>query len=242
MACFFELYEGLPRGGPGSNAVTERAYRLVDVKAPRILDIGCGPGMQSLHLARISGGEVVAIDNHQPFLDALAREAAAAGLRDRVSPVNVSMLEMDFEPGSFDVVWSEGAIYFMGFGNGVKRGRELVRDGGYLAYSEAVYFVDDPPKEVLDFWEGEYDDMGTVDQKIRVIEEAGVELVGHFPLPVSAWLDHFYDPMDRKIQSMREEYSGNEVALRVLEQAARESRFFRENHAYYGYEFFVMRK
>jgi len=36
------------------------------------VDIGCGPGMQTLELARISGGRIVAVDNHQPFLDVLS--------------------------------------------------------------------------------------------------------------------------------------------------------------------------
>jgi methylase of polypeptide subunit release factors len=61
----------LPREGPGDDASTECALRLLQhlPPRPRILDIGSGPGAQTLVLARATGGTVTAIDVHQPFLD-----------------------------------------------------------------------------------------------------------------------------------------------------------------------------
>jgi ubiquinone/menaquinone biosynthesis C-methylase UbiE len=35
------------------------------------LDIGCGLGMQTIELAKLSKGQIDALDNHQPFLDQL---------------------------------------------------------------------------------------------------------------------------------------------------------------------------
>lgn len=32
----------------------------------------------------------------------------------------MSMFEMDFEPESFDLIWSEGSIYIAGFQTGLK--------------------------------------------------------------------------------------------------------------------------
>jgi len=54
---FRELTEGLPRQGPGSSEATLRALRMVDglSSRPRILDVGCGPGAQTIDLARASG-------------------------------------------------------------------------------------------------------------------------------------------------------------------------------------------
>ena len=36
-------------------------------KNPRILDIGCGLGMQTIELAMLSEGQIDALDSHQPF-------------------------------------------------------------------------------------------------------------------------------------------------------------------------------
>ncbi len=66
MEYFYELFESLPRCGPGDNKSTRRAYHVLkDVpQQPCILDIGCGPGVQTLELARVSNGRIVALDNH----------------------------------------------------------------------------------------------------------------------------------------------------------------------------------
>ena len=53
------------------------------------------------------------------------------------------MLDMDFTEGTFDIIWSEGALYFMGFQKGLRRCRQLVKNGGYVAVSEAVYLAPD---------------------------------------------------------------------------------------------------
>jgi len=41
---FFEIYEDLPRQGPGNKTSTHKAFALLAdlVAEPRILDIGCG--------------------------------------------------------------------------------------------------------------------------------------------------------------------------------------------------------
>ena len=55
------------------------------------------------------------IDTHQPFLEKLKQRAQAEGLSDKITAVNMSMFALDFEAKSFDAIWSEGAIYIMGF-------------------------------------------------------------------------------------------------------------------------------
>ena len=84
----FALFEGLPRKGPGSAASTERAYRCIDrhLHLPLILDIGCGSGASARELARLSHGEVVAVDLHRPFLRELRAAAAAGDTGRRITP------------------------------------------------------------------------------------------------------------------------------------------------------------
>jgi len=67
---FWEVHNGLPREGPGDIESMKKAYRMLKdlPEKPRILDIGCGPGMQTIERAKLSGGQIVAVDNHQPFL------------------------------------------------------------------------------------------------------------------------------------------------------------------------------
>lgn len=244
MKFFYELCEGLPRCGPGNKESTQKAFaEMNDVRGTSdILDIGCGPGVQTLELARLSSGNITALDNHQPFLDKLLANAKEAGLGDHICVLCQSMLEMSFEDESFDVIWSEGALYFMGFRNGLKKCHSLLRPGGYAAVSEAVYLRSDPPSAVVDFWQREYPDISDIDAKSADITTEGFELCTHFTLPESAWMDSFYLPMEEQIAAMHEKYTNNEEAKSVLIEAQREIDFYRAYSKYYGYEFFVMRK
>lgn len=249
MEYFYELYEGMPRGGPGDNASTAKAYSLMDGVPPEplILDIGCGPGMQTLELARISSGKIIALDNHRPFLDKLMESARSAGLTEHITAMNRSMLEMEhprmgFELGSFDVIWSEGALYFMGFGNGLRTCRPLLKDGGYVAVTEAVYLKADPPEAVVRFWEDEYPDISDVEDRIELIGDAGFRLISHFTLPRESWFTYFYDPMRSKIAELTEKYMENELAVGIYRKALDEIGVYERYSDHFGYEFFVMRK
>ena len=51
---------------------------------PRILDIGCGPGMQTIELAKLSDGHIDALDNHQPFLGQLDLKIKKEGLTKKI--------------------------------------------------------------------------------------------------------------------------------------------------------------
>ncbi len=53
-----EVFEALPRQGPGNRACTQRALALCrDLPpVPKILDLGSGIGAQSLHLAELTAG------------------------------------------------------------------------------------------------------------------------------------------------------------------------------------------
>ncbi|NRA02079.1 MAG: hypothetical protein HRU00_05690 [Myxococcales bacterium] len=65
---FWKLHQGLPKQGPGSDASTRRALALVPElpSAPRILDLGCGPGRQTLVLARETGGQLTELPDATP--------------------------------------------------------------------------------------------------------------------------------------------------------------------------------
>jgi SAM-dependent methyltransferase len=240
---FFELFEGLPRGGPGDDASTRRAWRVLKrvPPAPAILDIGCGPGLQTLELARLSQGTITALDIHQPFLDKLERAAARLGLSGHIRTLNKSMFEMDFPPESFDVVWCEGAIFLLGFEKGLATFQTFLKTGGHMAVTEAVWLKPDPPDEVKELWRV-YPALTTVGENLKTISRAGLRPLADFVLPARSWLDEYYDPMERGIAQLREKYAGNDEALGTFRALQNEIDVFRKFPDFYGYAFFIMRK
>ena len=241
---FFEVYEALPRQGPGNRACAARALGLCrDLpSAPAVLDLGCGVGGQTIHLAELTFGSIVAVDSHAPSIERLGRTLAERDLAHRVQPMVGDMAHPTLVRGSFDLIWSEGALYNIGIENALRICLSLLRPGGYLAFTDAVWRKEDPPPEVRASFDLDYPGMGWTPDILAVIESSGLELIGHFTLPDEAWWDDYYAPMQRRIQELRGKYAADGQALAVLDQLAREPELYRLHSEYFGYEFFVTRR
>jgi ubiquinone/menaquinone biosynthesis C-methylase UbiE len=241
---FRELTEGLPRQAPGSSAATLRALGLVRglPPRPRILDVGCGPGAQTIELARATKGWIVAVDIRQRFLDELTERATDAGVLEQVTPVNTSMFDMDFDEGSFDLIWSEGAIYIQGFSSGLLSWRRFLKPCGSIAVSELTWLVPDPPAEAAEYWAHNYPGMGSIERNCQTIAEAGYVNMEGFVISVQDWWNNYYWPTERRVEELREKYADDREALATLEETQREHDMFRKYSDAYGYVFYVMRK
>lgn len=241
---FFEVYEALPRQGPGNRACAAKALALCPglPASPAVLDLGCGVGGQTLHLADLLPGPIVAIDSHAPSIERLRATLAAHGLTQRVRALVADIADPEQAPGSFDLIWSEGALYNIGIEHALRVCHGLLRPGGHLAFTDAVWRKDNPPPEVKASFDLDYPAMGRVDAVLTSIARCGFELLGHFTLPDEAWWDDFYTPMLRRIDMLRGRYAADVQALAVLDQLAQEPEMHRRFADYYAYEFFVARK
>lgn len=210
-------------------------------ECPRILDIGCGPGVQTVDLLKISGGRVLALDFLPLMLERTRANAARANVAQRLEVLEQDMNEMAFSPKSFDVIWSEGALYNLGFERGLSKIKSFVRPGGYVAVSEVVWLKSNPPAPLVEFWR-QYPEIASVTSKLEVIGRLGYKSVGHFILPDSAWTAEYYDPMERLISEKAEKWADIPAAWEVIKEARDEIEIFRNYSSYFGYAFFVVQR
>jgi ubiquinone/menaquinone biosynthesis C-methylase UbiE len=240
----FTLFEGLPRKGPGCTACTDRAYRCIGdhLHHPGILDIGCGAGASALPLAHLSGGRVVAVDIHRPFLSELRAAAATGGIGRQITPLHATMDRLPFRENTFDVIWSEGAISAMGFARGLGSWRPLLKAGGFLAVTELAWFVNDPPGEVRSFFTEGYPAMVTDTANRRMVREQGYRLLEAFPLPESAWKEEYYAPLAERMQEIRSQGHVSPAAEEILALTDLEMEMFDRYSSSYRYVMYVMQK
>ena len=209
---------------------------------PRVVELGCGPGSGSSNLAALTAGRVTALDLHAPFAAQQAAAARRAGLAHRVDPVCADMRAAPFPPACFDLVWSEGALYSVGFREGLGICLRLATPGGYIAVSEAVWTVPDPPDEVYRWWTAQYADIASVDEKLTVVADTGIDVVGHFTLPRAAWWDYCYVPIRRRLDEVRLAWADDQAGLGVIAEFEGEIEMFERWGHTYGYEFVVGRR
>jgi SAM-dependent methyltransferase len=241
---FLEVFESLPRQGPGNRDCAAKALALCSdlPPSPVVLDLGCGVGGQTFHLAELTSGSIVALDSHTPGIERLRATVAVRGLAERIQPMVGDMAEPGLPPASFDLVWSEGALYNIGIENALRICHGLLRPGGYLAFTDAVWRKENPPPEVKASFDLDYPTMGRVSDVLAAIERIGFSIIGHFTLPDEAWWDDFYTPMEIRIEELRGKYEDDVEALAVLDQLGQEPEMHRRHSGYYAYEFFVARR
>lgn len=151
------------------------------------------------------------------------------------------MSALDLPHESFDLVWSEGALYNIGLESALPLCARLLRRGGYLAFTDAVWRSKSPPLEVREAF-ADYPTMGRVEDVLALLEANGFSVVDHFDLPDDAWWDDFYGPMERRIEALRAKYSHDPEALSALDEVAKEPEMHRRSGHHYGYTFFVARR
>jgi len=241
----YEVFNAdLPRQGPGDNESTKNAFSyLTELPSePCILDVGCGNGMQTLELARLTNGRIIALDNHQPYLDELDKRVKTMNFSHRIITTNQSMLDMKFDVNRFDIIWSEGAAYIYGFEKALEDWQVFLKEKGYLVISELCWFKENAPKEIYDYLMSEYPVMKSVKENKITINSKGLNLISQFNIPESSWWDNYYIPVGKNINKLHKKYQNDNETLELLELFSVEIEMFRNYSEYYGYTFFIMRK
>ncbi|HOO82922.1 MAG TPA: class I SAM-dependent methyltransferase, partial [Prolixibacteraceae bacterium] len=191
-----EYFSSIERQGPGSPEVTIKALSFIEglSNKSKIADLGCGTGGQTMVLAQHTHGNITGIDLFPYFVDLFNANAAKYDLQNRVKGLVASMDNLPFHEEELDLIWSEGAIYNIGFERGLTEWRNYLKKGAYIAVSEVSWFTDERPDEIEAFWKDAYPEIDTIPNKVAVMQKSGYIPVATYILPENCWTEHFYAP------------------------------------------------
>ncbi len=240
-----EYFSSVERQGPGSPDITLKALSFIDnlTEKSRIADIGCGTGGQTITLAQNTRGKISGLDLFPEFIRIFNYNAEQAGLQNRVKGFVGSMTDpLPFENGSLDLIWSEGAIYNIGFEKGLKEWRNYLTQGGYIAVSEASWFTNERPSEIHDFWMLHYPEIDTIPNKVTQMQNAGYVPVATFILPDYCWTEHFFAPCSKAHEAFLKKYAGSKMAEEFIAGQRYEQELYSKYKEYYGYVFYIGKK
>lgn len=244
FATICDYFSGLERQGPGSPEVTIQALSFIDnlTETSRIADLGCGTGGQTMVLAQHAPGQISGLDLFPDFINLFQLQVEKLGLQDRVHGMVGTMAELPFEHESLDLIWSEGAIYNVGFLKGLTEWRNYLKTGGYIAVSEACWFTDERPAEIDAFWQEAYTEIDTIPVKVAQLQAAGYIPVASFILPETCWTDHYFYPQAALQEDFLKTHAGNKTAEDLVATMRLELEMYLKYKAYYGYVFYIGKK
>lgn len=244
LELIIEYHKDNERQGPGSKEATLKALKLIPHlnEKTRILDIGCGTGGQTITLAKNTGAQITAVDMLPQFLEKLMKKAIENHLIDRILAKKMLMDNLTFEEKSFDVIWSEGAIYNIGFEKGLSLWRKYLKNNGYIVISEISWLTDTRPEEIEQYWVNAYPEIDTIENKLSVIEKCGYTSVAHFELDDKCWIDNYYQPMLEKSEAFLKKYDYVDEVKEFIEAGKIEAEMYHRFKDYYSYVFYIAKK
>lgn len=245
MQLLIDLHKNAMRQGPGGDAETRLAVTLSGIRDKRnlrIADIGCGTGASTLVLAEELDAHITAIDFLPEFLEVLEGTSAKADMRAKITTLVQSMEELSFDEGELDAIWSEGAIYNMGFEAGVTAWKPFLKPGGILAVSELTWLTADRPAELQTHWDHEYNAVDTASAKIAMLEKHGFSPLGYFVLPEHCWLDNYYRPMQQRFSEFLDTHNHSDAAKAIVAAEEAEITLYEQYRNFVSYGYYIARK
>lgn len=201
---------------------TVKAFKMLpELDKPSILDLGCGTGVPTMELAKLSNGNITGLDIDQAALDKLSKKIKDAGLTDRIKVVKCSISKLDFPEESFDIIWAEGIIWVVGFEKGLTEWKGFIKPQGYLAV---------------------HDEMKDKTKKIEQIKASGYDLLGHFELDRTIWWEDYYKSMEKEIVKLREKYADDPEILKQFQSDQNEIDKYKRDPGQFESAFFIMQK
>jgi SAM-dependent methyltransferase len=175
---FLEVLWGEGYLSPGGPEEVDRVLSGLDLSGRRVLDLGCGAGGITLHIARTYGpASIVGFDVEKPVIEKARQAADKAGLLDRVTFVQAAPGGLPFADGSFDVVFSKDALVHVADKDAIFR--EIARvlaPGGVFAASDWMISHDGAPSPDMRAYldaEGLSFGMASADRYLKAMAGAG---------------------------------------------------------------------
>lgn len=245
FALLCDLHIRNQRQGPGSHTAFQKMLDLsaIDKKANlSIADIGCGTGLATVELLKNTNASLTAVDLLPSFLEKLSDNTKNTELQDRLTIIEADMNNLPFSDNQFDVIWSEGDIYNIGFTNGIQKWRKFLKDNGTIVVSEITWLSSFIPKDLKSHWKKAYPEIAIASEKIKILEENGYTPISYFVLPPECWLEQYYTPLAKGFKEFLKRHQNSEIAQTIVQGEKQEIQLYKKYQNFYSYGVYIAKK
>ena len=232
---FFAVHRDLRREGPGLAEDVAWVGGLIGISPQgQVCDAGCGPGGDLAALRQlVPEGRIDGFEMAPHFVDAARKRFAGD------PSVRIFAESMEGLTGPYDLIWSAGAVYFLGVARALNAWRGALSDQGAVAFSHPCLFTDAPSKAALAFWEAE---PGGIETELTTRDEiaaVGWRVLAARPLSDAAWAA-YYEPIEARCDAL-EAAGVNESVAAAIAAARKEASDWRTVARETGYMLYVVR-
>jgi ubiquinone/menaquinone biosynthesis C-methylase UbiE len=200
---------------------TRKAFEMLpSMKNPSILDIGCGSGIPSLELAKLSDGKIIGIDIDQTALDNFKRKIENEELSDRIKIFNRSVYNTEFPAESFNLIWDEGVLHILNIKKSLEECNRILKSNGFLVIGETIKWIE---------------------KNLEIFPKFGFELINKFLLPEESWWREYYLPMEKKVKKLRSQLK-NSKELEKLKPYEKEINTVKKDPKEFDCAFYIFQK
>ena len=207
-----------------------------------MLDVGCGTGCSAVTLALCLRARVTAIDIHQPYLDELSATAMLFCISKLVTPRKMSMANMKFKPGTFDLIWAEGSAYFLGIRRSLETWLPLLNDEGQIAFTELCWLPGRRPVEAVKYFAQAYPEMTTSAAHRATMRAVGYTGCQSWVLPETDWWDEYLTPLEARMKKLSTEAKQDKGLAGLILESRQAIDLYRRYPDRIGYVFHTARK
>jgi len=160
------------------------AFRcLPKMDNPRILELGCGSGLVTIELSKLTDGKIIAIDIDQTLLDRLHKKIETENLKNRITVKKMDFLKHNFPENDFDIIWEQGVVHIIGFKKSFVECHRILKHRGYFVLGQSIK---------------------AMNKNLDLINKCGFQLIHQLNWPEGCWWTDYYEPLERKIGEIRE--------------------------------------
>lgn len=241
---FNTVFQELERLSPGGVGTSRKMMKHIPEEAEiSILDVGCGKGNSTLAMAKkYPNARIIAIDTNKEYIRNLNQQVATLGLTQQVQGMVMSMEEMEFPPGQFDVIWAEGSIYLLGFETALSQWKTLLRPGGLLICNDLCWKSPRRSPAYTKNIEAVFGPLTYYKEKSYLAQDKGYELVTEFVQPVSDWTQGYYVPMAEQLELLEVKHPRSKKVKEVVSHLRGEIDLYENYSPFYAYVFFVLKR
>lgn len=233
-----------PRQTPGDvESIKKVLHMIPDLpECPKILDIGCGTGIQSVAIAQEIDCQITAVDDDEHSLFKLNIHAMKNNVDNKISTVYKPVTCITFPDESFDLIWSEGTTFLIGLEEALKTWHKYLKPSSCLVFTELTWKKENPPEEILNYWNSEHPGITTHEIMAEKLGSFNYKLAASYIIPETAWWEDYYNVLQEDINSYSDIPDLDDELKTILEGSQKEINMYRKYSEFFGFAFYIAQK